>query len=143
MYKNILNHRRLSHFIWETILGNRRMPDWSTEPYHYTNGEQTRHARGPVHFSPHIPLHVLLYFRSYWVKYILWRKKMAFCGNATTLNGLDIRLKPWFPNTAPGITSSLQAFIKWSPKKTNSRFKIWTILQNKGFFVHQWVLPEL
>ena len=40
---------RLSLFIWETRLGNRRTPDQSTEPYPLPNGEQTRHARGPVH----------------------------------------------------------------------------------------------
>ena len=49
--KNILTLCQLSLFIWETTLGHRRIPDWSTEPYSQTNGEQTRHARGPVGFT--------------------------------------------------------------------------------------------
>ena len=46
---------RLSLFTWETTLGNRIIPDRSTEPYPQANGEQTRHARGHVR-SRTIPL---------------------------------------------------------------------------------------
>ena len=50
--KQVLNLGRLSLFIWETTLGNRRIPDQSTEPYPEANGEQTRHAKGPVRLCP-------------------------------------------------------------------------------------------
>ena len=45
---NILTLHQLSLFIWETTLGNRGIPDQSNEPYPKANGEQNRHARGPV-----------------------------------------------------------------------------------------------
>ena len=39
---------RLNLFIWETTLGNRRIPDRNTEPYPQASREQTRHAGGSV-----------------------------------------------------------------------------------------------
>ena len=39
---------RLNLFIWETTLGNRRIPDRNTEPYPQASGEQTRYAGGSV-----------------------------------------------------------------------------------------------
>ena len=43
---NILTLTRfIQPFIWETRLVKKRIPDLSIEPYPYTNGEQTRHAK--------------------------------------------------------------------------------------------------
>ena len=50
------NHKVNNFYVLTKVPHNTR--ERSTEAYPHANGEETRHARGPVHFSPHILLHI-------------------------------------------------------------------------------------
>ena len=71
----VINSIAHQPFIWETWFVKRRIPDPSIEPYPYTNGEQTRHAKVLFITTFHSVTCIIIDCTFLWIKNDKWHHR--------------------------------------------------------------------